>query len=171
MVLAHPASAFWHHFHPWITKKMTWKLSPTLTSQITENHAIVPKVGPRRLPKCTLKSIKIDIWPSVCPLGVPLDPMITKIVPQVSKIMREGLQNDSFRYKNQPFQQPTSQQLPASKGAGGRGEALKFGAPLAGGAAGRDGIATEKKLQEGFRWAPPLPPAPPVHLGFSARKS
>ena len=22
MVLTHPASAFWHHFHPWITKKM-----------------------------------------------------------------------------------------------------------------------------------------------------
>ena len=37
----------------------------------------------------------------------------------------------SFKYKKEPVQQPTSQQLPASKGAGGRGEALKFGAPLA----------------------------------------
>ena len=102
-----------------------------MTSQITENHTLVPKVGPGRLPKCILKSIKIDIWPSVCPLGAPLDPMITKMMPQLPKIDREGLQNDSLRHKKQPFQQPTSQQLPASKGAGGRGEALKFGAPLA----------------------------------------
>ena len=84
---------------PGSPKRWTWKLSPTLTSQITENHTIVPKVGPRRLPKCSLKSIKIDIWPSVCPLGVPLDPMITKMVSQVTKMDPEGLQNDSFRYK------------------------------------------------------------------------
>ena len=32
-----------------------------------------------------------------------------------------------------PFQQSTSQQFSASKGAGGRGEAIKFGAPLADG--------------------------------------
>ena len=67
----------------------------------------------------------------MCPLGAPLDPMITKIVPKVPKIKREGLQNNSFRYNKIHIQQPTSQQLPASKGAGGRGEALKFGAPLA----------------------------------------
>ena len=57
--------------------------------------------------------------------------MITKMVPQVPKIDPEGLQNDSFRYKNSWFQQSTTQQFTASKGAGGRGEALKFGAPLA----------------------------------------
>ena len=91
----------------------------------------MPKVVPRKLLKWISKSIKIYIWPSVCPLGAPLDPMITKMVPQVPKIKREGLQNDSLRHKKHPFQQPTSQQLPASKGAGGRGEALKFGAPLA----------------------------------------
>jgi len=32
--------------------------------------------------------------------------------------------------KKYQLEQPTSQQLPASKGAGGRGEALKFAAPL-----------------------------------------
>ncbi len=85
---------------PGSPKRWTWKLSPTLTSQITENHPIVPKVGPRRLPKCILKWIKIDIWPSVCPFGVPLDPMITKMVPQVPKTNPEGLQYDSFKYKN-----------------------------------------------------------------------
>ena len=87
-------------------------------------------MNPRRLPKCTLKSIKINIWPSVCPLGAPLGPMITKMVPQVPKTNPEGLQYDSFRNKKYQFLQPTSQQLPVFKGAGGRGEALKFGAPL-----------------------------------------
>ena len=52
---------------PGSPKRWTWKLSPTLTSQITENHVIVPKVGPRMLQKCTLESIKIDTWPSVSP--------------------------------------------------------------------------------------------------------
>ena len=82
---------------PGSPKKWTWKLSPILPPQITENHQIVPKVGPRRLPKSTLKSIKTDIWASVCPLGVPLDPRITKMVSQVPKKEPQGLQNDSFR--------------------------------------------------------------------------
>ena len=89
---------------PGSPKRWTWKLSPTLTPQITENHPIVPKVRPRRLPKWSQKSIQIDIWPSVCPLGAPLDPMITKMVPQVPKIQPEELQNDNLRYEKHPFQ-------------------------------------------------------------------
>ena len=88
---------------PGSPKRWTWKLSPTLTPQITENHPIVPKVCPRRLPKWSQKSIQIDIWPSVCPLGAPLDPMITKMVPQVRKTKPEGLQYDSFRCKKYQF--------------------------------------------------------------------
>ena len=42
---------------PGSLKTWTWKLSPILASQITENHKKVSKVGPRRLPKCTLKSV------------------------------------------------------------------------------------------------------------------
>ena len=59
---------------PGSPKTWTWKLSPTLASQITESHKNVPKVDPRRLPKCTLKSIKMDIWASVFPVGAPLNP-------------------------------------------------------------------------------------------------
>ena len=84
---------------PGSQKRWTWKLPPTLKSQITENHPTVPKVGPRRFPKWIQKSIKIDIWPSVCPLGAPLDPMTTEIVPQVPKIQPEDLQHDNLRYK------------------------------------------------------------------------
>ena len=43
--------------------------------------------------------MEIDIWPSVCPLGAPLDRMITKLVPQAPKKQPEGLQNDNLRYK------------------------------------------------------------------------
>ena len=55
--------------------------------------------------ECALKSIKMDIWASVCPLGVPLDPRITKMVSQVPKKEPQGLQNDSFKSKSYPFQQ------------------------------------------------------------------
>ena len=82
---------------PGSLKTWTWKPSPTLPSQITENHKIVPKVGPKRLPKSTLKSIKVDIWASVCPLGVPLDPRIIKMVSQISKKEAHGLKNDSCK--------------------------------------------------------------------------
>ena len=82
---------------PGSPKTWTWKLSPILPPQITENRKIVPKVGPRRLPKFNLKSLKMDIWASVCPLGVPLDPRITKMVSQVPKKEPQGLQNDSLR--------------------------------------------------------------------------
>ena len=82
---------------PGSLKTWTWKPSPTLPSQITENHKIVPKVDPKRVPKSILKSIKVDIWASVCPLGVPLDPRITKMVSQVPKKEPQGLKNDSFR--------------------------------------------------------------------------
>ena len=81
------------------SKTWTWKLSATLVPQIREHHKQVSKVGSRRIPKCTLKSIQIDIWASVCPLGVPLDPRITKMMSQVPKMEPQGLQNDSFWYK------------------------------------------------------------------------
>ena len=67
---------------PGSPNRWTWKLSPTLTSQITENHPIVSKVGPRRFPKCTLTSIKIDMWPCVCPLAVPWTPWLRKWCPK-----------------------------------------------------------------------------------------
>ena len=82
---------------PGSPKTWTWKLSSILQPQITENHKIVPKMDPSRLSKSTLKSIKTNIWATVCPLGVPLDPRITKMVSQVSKNDFQGLQNDIFR--------------------------------------------------------------------------
>ena len=42
------------------------------------------------------KSLKLDLWASMCPLGVSLDPRITKMVSRVPKMESQGLQNDSF---------------------------------------------------------------------------
>ena len=82
---------------PGSRKTWTWNLAPILQPQIIENHKIVFKVDSRRLTKSTLKSIKMDMWASVCPLGVRLDPRITKMVSQVPKKNFRGLQNNSFR--------------------------------------------------------------------------
>ena len=111
---------------PGSPNRWTWKLSPTLTSQITENHPIVFKVGPRRLPKWTLKSIKMDIWPSMCPLGAPLDPMIAKMVPQVPKIQPEDLQNDNLRYKKTPISVANQPAAPCIQGGRRQGRSLKI---------------------------------------------
>ena len=43
---------------PESSKTWTWEMSTTLAPQITEKSKNVSKVGPRRLPKYTLKSIK-----------------------------------------------------------------------------------------------------------------
>ena len=82
---------------PGSPKTWTWKLSSILQPQITENHKIVPNMDPGRLSKSILKSIKSDIRATVCPLGVPLDPSITKMVSQVPRKEPQGLQNDNFR--------------------------------------------------------------------------
>ena len=52
MFIADTDTAKWHHFHPWITKNMDLEtLSHFGTQNHYKNHKIVPKVGPRRLPK------------------------------------------------------------------------------------------------------------------------
>ena len=69
------------------------------------------------------KSIKIHIWPSVCTLGVTLDPMITKMVSQEPKMEPEGLQNDNSGYKNVTHvnrQPPSSSLHPRGPAAGAK---------------------------------------------------
>ena len=126
MVLAHAATGFRCNFFSGSSKTWTWKLSATLAPQIRENHKNVSKVGPRRLPKCTLKSIKIKIWPPVCPPGGPLDPRITKMVSQVPKMEPQGFKMTVFSLESDPFQQSTSQQLLADRGPAAGGEALEY---------------------------------------------
>ena len=81
---------------PGSAETWTWKLSPTLASKILEKWQNVSKMGPKRLPKSTKKSIKTDTWTSSCLLGVPVDPWITKMITQGTKMESQGLQNVSF---------------------------------------------------------------------------
>ena len=83
---------------PGSLKTPTWKLSPRLAAQITEKSQKGAQSGSQETPNMTLKSIQMYTWTSKCLLGDPLDPWITKMVSQVSKMEPQGLQNDSFWY-------------------------------------------------------------------------
>ena len=103
MFIAHTAIAFWHHFHPWITKNMDLQ---TVSHFGTPNHRKIKKSAQsdsHGTPKMILKSLKIYTWTSKCLLGDPLDPWITKMVSQVTKMEPQGLQNNSFTYKKLPI--------------------------------------------------------------------
>ena len=77
-------------FLPRSLKTWTWKLSPILPPKITENHQNVSKVGPRRLPESTLKSIKLDLR-NLCVLKcLLLDPRVAKMVSRVPKMEPPG---------------------------------------------------------------------------------
>ena len=103
VVMAHAATAFDYNFHPWATKIMD--LETVFLSVIPDYRKSrkCAKVGPERLPKFKKKSIKTDIWASVCPLSVPKDPRITKMVPEVPKMEPQGLQNNEFANKKRPI--------------------------------------------------------------------
>mgnify|MGYP002811515280 CR=1 FL=1 len=91
------------------------------------NHKTVSKVGPRRPPKWTLKSIKMDSWTSRCLLGVPVDPWVTKMVTQDTKMEPRGLQNDSFGYKKWPILRVIQSSVAcSSKGGRRQGRSLKI---------------------------------------------
>ena len=84
---------------PGSLKTRTWKQSPILAPKITEKSEKGTQSGSQEPPKMSLKSIKMHTWTSKCLLGDPLDPRITQMVSQVPKMEPEGLQNDSFTYK------------------------------------------------------------------------
>ena len=79
-------------------------------------------MSPKSLPNWTLKSIKMDSWTPMRPLGVPLDPWITKVVPRVPKMEPQGLQNDILAIQMTHFSsQPASSSLhPRGPAAGAK---------------------------------------------------
>ena len=85
MVMAHSVIAFWHHFHPQSTKNMDLETFPQFA---TPNHRKSQNCAQSRLQESSQihsKINKMEIWTSRCPLGVPLDPRIPKMVSQVPK--------------------------------------------------------------------------------------
>ena len=100
MLIAHTATAFWRSF-PSLDhlKHGPRNCFPLWHPKSEKNHKKVSKVSPKRSPKCILKSIKIDTWTSRCLVGVPVDPWITTIIPQDTKMEPRGLQNHRLGYK------------------------------------------------------------------------
>ena len=130
MFITRTAIAFGHQFHPQITKNMDLE---TVSHFGTGNHRTIAKMYKKSVPetsKMVLKSIQMDTWTSRCLLGVPVEPWVTKMVTQDTKMEPQGLQNDILAIKSFNFRQSTSQQFPSAKGAGSRGEALKFAPTL-----------------------------------------
>ena len=80
-------------------KKGPGNCLPLCHSKSTTNPENVSKVGPQGLPKWSLKSTKMETWTSRCLLGVPVDPWITKMITQGTKMESQGLQNVSFGVK------------------------------------------------------------------------
>ena len=111
----------------------------------------------------------------MCPLGAPLDPMITKMVPQVTKIQPEGLQNDNLEYKKTTISVANQPAAPCIQRGRRQGRSLKIRRTPRRGAAGRDGIATEVLAERRIQGAHPLPPAPRIgsqkkHQNFGQQK-
>ena len=70
----------------------------------------------------------------MCPLGVPLDPWITKMVSRVPKMEPQGLQNDSFGYKKQAISAGNHSASCLLTGGRRQGRSLKIRCPPEGGA-------------------------------------
>ena len=103
MYIAHAAIAFRHHVPPQIIKNMDLETVSHFDSRNhrkSQNYAQSESQG---LPKSTLKSIKLHLWASVCPLGVPLDPRITKMVSQDPKWSLKVSKMTDLGVKSHPF--------------------------------------------------------------------
>jgi len=57
MFIAHTATAFWHHFHPWITKTMDLE---TVSHFGTPNHRKITKWCPKWVPGGSPNDPEID---------------------------------------------------------------------------------------------------------------
>ena len=97
--MAHAATPFWHHFHPWTTKNMDLE---TVFHFAAPNHRKMRKCVQSRsrgAPQICSKIDENQHLSPVCPLGVPAEPRITKMVSRAPKKKPQGLQNNSFGKK------------------------------------------------------------------------
>jgi hypothetical protein len=111
MVIAHAAIVFWHHFHPWTIKNMDLETVCHLaisTHRRFENKCVQGK-SRGGLPNSIQKLIKANIWAPVCPLGVPAEPRITKMVswahkkePQSRSHKLQFLKEKAIKFRSHP---------------------------------------------------------------------
>ena len=70
--------------------------------------------------------MKMETWTCRCLLGVPVDPWITKMVTQGTKLEHQGVQNPSFVYKKSSISVVNQPALPRSQGGRRQGRSLKI---------------------------------------------
>ena len=99
MVITHTSTGFRQHFHLSIIRNMDLETVSQLGTQIIDKSQKAPQNDSQETPQMNPKTIKVNSWTPMCPLGVPLDPWITKVVPRVPKMKPQGLQNYRFGYK------------------------------------------------------------------------
>ncbi len=99
MVITHTATGFQQYFHLGTIKNIDLETVSYLTSPTKKNPQKVSKMTPKRVPKWTLKSIKLDTWTSRCLVGVPLESWITQKVTEATKMEPQGLENGICCYK------------------------------------------------------------------------
>ena len=112
---------------PGSPKTLTWKKPPTLAAQITDKSQKCLQSGPQETPQRHPKIDKNGHLDLQVPVGCPRGPLdhqnghsgYPKWSLKVTKMTVLGRKSD-------PFQQSTSHQLPVDRGAGGRGEALRY---------------------------------------------
>ena len=124
--MTHTTTGIQQHFHLLIIKNMDLETVPHLATPIKEksqkglqnDSQETPQMDPK-VNKNGLLDLQVPGW---CPFGI-----------QDYQNGHSGHQNGLkvsqmmiFDVKSDPAQRSTSQQLPAAKGAGGRGEALKI---------------------------------------------
>ena len=110
MVIAHATTGFWHHLQPCLE---------TVSYFDNPNHRQIKKMSPAprihpRIDKNGHLDLKVPVG---CPCGT-LDHLNGQWSLKVSKLTASGIKMTHF--SNQPVKQ-----LPADRGAGGKGEALR----------------------------------------------
>ena len=127
MFSAHTAAPFLPYCHPRSAKKL---ISQQICHLDTANHPNNyrehnPKIDPKSCSKSLKNRLKSTPGPISVLLAAPLDTCMVKIVTQAPKKQPPGLQNVAFLTRNQQkASQPAANEN--HKGAGGRGEALRY---------------------------------------------
>ena len=103
VVMAHAATAFWHHFHPWTTKNMDLE---TVCHFAIPNHRKLKtcvqsrsRGAPQIRPKTHPKLVKSSFGAPRCPRKCPCDLWMTKKLIQDTRKEPPSPQRDTSEYR------------------------------------------------------------------------
>ena len=175
MFSAHPGSGSECHFQPQITNKST--LEPILQFSANKSGKItklIPNRVPRGPPNPSRNHTNPDLDPKVSCQVSPWTPGSPKWCPRYPEWSLKVFKITIVGIKSVPFQQSTCQQLPVDRGAGGRGEALRYSPHTLRGSRACANVSSDSQVRFSDSEATgtqPLPPAPPKSNPKSNLKS